>query len=150
LGVDIRLAGADDVGALLVMGAAMREESALFKQRDFLPSKAAAVIAQLVAQGGALVADLDGKIVGMLGFVVTSHLWGADLVACDVGFYVAPAHRGGSIAPRLVRAYERAARARGAVEAGLGESSGLDSARTVRLIERMGYSVTSTGATKRL
>lgn len=80
-----------------------------------------------------------GEIVGLYcGLITTHHL--ADMVyATNLALYVVPAYRGSSACLRLVRAFEKEARNRGAVEIMLGATSNVRAQRTERLYNALGY-----------
>ena len=108
----------------------------------------ALAIIQDPAVGGVLVAEREGTLVGMFAFHVGTHFFGHDTFASDVVMYLKPGSRGGSVFPRLVRAFEEWADEHGVKEKILGVSAGIDHERTVAVLERMGYARTATGTVK--
>jgi GNAT superfamily N-acetyltransferase len=84
----------------------------------------------------------DGELVAIfLGFVAP-QFFGDGLGAKDLAMYVKPEHRGGMHFVRLVRAFERWAKLRGARVCTLGQSTGVAMDRTRKLFERLGYITT--------
>lgn len=95
-------------------------------------------------------ADHDGQIVGfMLGYV-SEQFFGDDLVACDLAVFVLPEFRGKRISLRLIAAFEAWAKARGAIQVMLGQSTGVDIERTRSLYERLGYRTVGCNVKKEL
>lgn len=62
-----------------------------------------------------LIAEIDGEPVGYCSVCVSPHPHNpAVIVGSNDALFVAPAHRGGTVAPRLIAASERLAREQGA------------------------------------
>ncbi len=137
--MQIRPAQPHDLVQLLEMGRLMHAESPRFRPVPFSTEKAQQLIEQLISRGGAFVAEVDGALVGMFGGVVFEHFFSTTKMAADVVLYVTPEYRGGSLAARLVHAFERWAIEAGADELVLGVSTGIEAERTAGLYERLGY-----------
>jgi len=149
----VRKATHNDVQALLVMGHAMHAESPRFAPLDYSEGKVRRLIFRLLEvprAGGILVAEAEGKMVGMMAFFVAEHFFGGDMFASDMVFYVAPEHRGGSAFFRLLAAFEAWATDLGAKELVLGTSTGVNHERTVKALEHVGYVQFSTGLLKKV
>lgn len=104
--------------------------------RDALPFEdvaAARTLHRAMEEGIALVLDLGG-VKGGLVAVLTHPPFSSALIAQEVAFWIAPEARG-RWGVQLVRAYEDAARAKGAVLAAL---AALDDA-TVAVFRRLGF-----------
>lgn len=85
-------------------------------------------------------AVLDGEIVGfMCGYIGETFL-NNQTNAYEQGLFVAPEHRGGTVAVRLVKNFEAWAKSRGAANIWLGQSVGQNMASTLKFFERLGYS----------
>lgn len=87
------------------------------------------------------------------GFMLSglSSTWYSPQVDChEQLLYVFPEHRGTSMAPRLIRATEEAARDLGAVNMIAGVSTGIDDDRVEALYRRLGYTQLGHTLTKRL
>lgn len=147
---NVRLASHGDVLEIEALARNMREESPYYSTLDYSEKKVRDLICTLIKLGGALVAERDGIIVGMMGFFVIEHLFGTERIASDVVIYVDPAARGGTLGVRLIRAFESYARAQSADYALLNVSSDIDAERTVQLYQRLGYAKRGGAYTKRL
>lgn len=135
----IRLARESDVQRMVELGARMHAESK-FRAYSFDPSKLAGTIRELLASGIALVAEVDGLVVGgFLGHLVP-HYFGHDLAAYDLALFLAPEHRAGTVAMRLIKAYIAEAKKKGAAEVAIANSTGVQKERIARLFESAGFS----------
>lgn len=147
----IRRATIGDIATIISMAKDMHAESPRYRVLGFNATKVGHLAVTLIQDsqlGGVLVAEREGTLVGMLGFHVGKHFFSDDTFASDVVMYLRPAARGGSIFPRLVRAFETWADEHGVREKILGVSAGIDHERIVAVLERMGYRRTSTGTVK--
>ena len=88
-----------------------------------------------------LQAELDGRLVGGLVGAVFPHYHSPALGASLESYYVVPEHRGSLAAVKLLHGFRRWARAQGAVRMYVGVTSGVDMARTDRLLKRLGFTV---------
>ena len=86
-----------------------------------------------------LQAEAGGEVVGMLMGVAAAHFHAPELGASLLSWYVLPEHRGSLAAVKLLHGFRRWARDRGAVRLYIGVTSGLDVARTDRLLRRLGF-----------
>lgn len=139
---EIRAATEKDIPAMLGLAKRMHGESPRFARLTFSPAKCEALLRGLLGGqvvGGVLVAEKAGIIVGMAAGFVVEHFFGIEKVASDLAVYVAPEHRGGSIAVKLIRAFEKVGREGGAVEVTLGISTEVAAERTVALYQDLGY-----------
>src|SRR3990172_4990705 len=146
----VRRATENDVPFLLAMAPVMHAESPRFRSLDYSEEKVFHLFHWLISsgEGGLLVAEMEGKIVGMLGFVVGEFFFGRDRYASDLFVYVTPESRGGSAFLRLVKAFEAWANEFGVAEKLLGVSTGIHTERTVRAYEGLGYERFSVGLKK--
>lgn len=88
----------------------------------------------------ALVAERDGKIIGVMGACICEHqLWSRELAALDCILYLLPEERGGWAAPKMIREYQRWAKANGAKYAYLSVASGIKSNQSAGLYGAMGF-----------
>ena len=81
----------------------------------------------------------ENKTIGVGAFVCHPHYWCSTMISSDLMVYVIPERRGSTAAPRLIKAYEEWASARGCTEITLGISSGIDVQRTSKFYKRLGY-----------
>lgn len=135
----VRTAREDDIDTLLAMGRAMHEESPRYAGKVFVEAKARGLIGRLLRTGGVFVAELGGLTIGMAGTYCVEHIFGFEKFAGDFVLYVLPEYRGSSAAKRLVRAIEAWAKEQGATEVLLGISTGVETERTAKLYEHLGY-----------
>lgn len=136
----IREAVPTDNVRLAEMGRAFFEEAGLpsrgveFDPNSFLP-----FCGLLAEQGILLVAEQDGRVIGMLGAGVIPAYWNARvMLAQECFWYVEPAHRKG-IGSRLLREMEKRAVAKGARLCAMVAEHGLRGKAVGRLYEAKGY-----------
>ena len=148
MALEIRPAQPEDMGRLLVLAALMVSESPRYSKHTFAIHKARNLIEILTDRGGLFVAVKDGEIIGYFAGMVAEHFLSHDKVASDIGIFVMPEHRGSSAFLRLVRAFEEWAIREGASELTLGVSTQIQVDQTVRMFERLGYTMASFGLIK--
>lgn len=78
-------------------------------------------------------------LVGFINGYVGETFLNEEFNAYEQGWYVLPEYRGGSIALRLIRAFEGWAKERGAAKLWLGQSVNHKQDSTLRFFERLGY-----------
>ncbi len=88
-----------------------------------------------------LQAEAGGRTVGMLSGAVGTHYHSPALAASVLSWYVLPEHRGSLAAVKLLHGFRRWARNRGAVRVYVHVSSGIDLARTDRMLKRLGFAL---------
>ena len=88
-----------------------------------------------------LQAELGGRVIGGLIGVIAPHYHSPALGASLEGYYVLPEHRGSLAAIKLLHGFRRWAQQQGAVRMYAGVTSGIDVARTDRLLRRLGFTV---------
>ncbi len=145
---NVRKATMEDMGALLALSAAMHVECPHYRQRNYSEKKVYAnayLILNNPEAGGILVAESEGKIVGMLAFVIAEDFFGHDKFATDLCVYVTPEKRGGSAFYRLVAAYGHWVESMGIEQRFLGISTGIKTEQTAGLLERLGFERRSIG-----
>jgi GNAT superfamily N-acetyltransferase len=137
----IRAAQDKDSDEIIELGLRMHKESAY----AFLPFECeklrrliASYLSDFESQCG-LVAEENDVIVGMLGGYLTDYFFCNEKMACDMILYVVQEYRGSSAAARLIRAFRLWAVEHGAREMCLGISSNINTERTGRFYERMGF-----------
>lgn len=113
-----------------------------FSHYDFDINKARQLWDRKVAQPDnycLFVAEEDGAVIGVFAGIAFEHFFGNDKVASDLILYVDPDRRGGTAAPRLIKAYEQWARDVGCKDIQIGVSTGVQVERTARLFEKLGF-----------
>ncbi len=147
----IRHATTDDIAQIIAMGEAMHAESPRYRTLGFKAHKVGDLAFAFIknpALGGVLVAEKENTLVGMFAFHISEHFFSDDLFASDIVMYIKPEHRGGSIFPRFVAAFEILTDERGVKEKLLGVSTGVDAERTLAVLARLGYLPVETGTMK--
>ena len=143
MAVKIRQGDVDDIVALVELGREMHAEAPSFNQMDYDSSKLLQLGVMLSEQGGMFLAEKDDKeIIGMFLGVIVPHFFGQDLMANDLCFFIKKDYRGGTVAPRLVKAFEQWAWANGTKVLRFGVSTGVEAERTLKLYEKLGYTQT--------
>jgi len=130
----------EDVGVCTVLGMQLHQEG-YFSDLDFDKNKMFSVWQQIEQDNfcGFVAVDKNGDIAGLFVGLVCEHWFGKDLLASDLTLYVTPFYRGTSAAMRLLKAYEKWAKAKGAKVISLGVSTGITAERTGKFYERMGF-----------
>lgn len=140
MGVSVRAAVEADIPTLIELGAALHAESPRFRRYPYSPRKVAEMALAVIPGGGALVAEIDGKIVGVMAGFVVEQWFSETKVASDLTFYILPEYRKkGRAALMLVRAFEQWAKSKGAVDVVPGASTQIDPDTTRSFYEKLGY-----------
>lgn len=137
--VKVRPAVEGDIPTMVRLGRRLHAESPRYRDRHFDPDKVTGIARAVIAQGGAHVAEDDGKIVGLIAGFVVEHWFGRDKMASDFTFYVAPEARGGRAALMLVRAFEAWAISQGVKDIVPGVSTELNVEGVAAFYNRLGY-----------
>lgn len=137
---ELRAATVDDIDAIVRLGEVMHAESR-YSRMAYSAERVRACAAALIesADGLALVVEAQGQVVGGILATVAAPWFSDEPMASDVAIFIDPAHRGGRLVVRLMQRYALWAVSRGAVIVAAGVSSGVDTERTVRLFERLGW-----------
>lgn len=110
----IRLATLEDLPRLVEMGKRFRSESAY---KNFIPEnsqKMTETAQKLIELGTVYVSEQDGKLDGMIGFLLFDHPLSGEKTASEIFWWVEPEARGTGI--RLLHTMKRAAKQSGAVK----------------------------------
>ena len=147
---NIRMANSEDAGRILDLAFQMHAESSRYSRYALHPEKLEAVIAQLtdMAEGCLLVAEVEGRIVGMMWGFMDAQFFSQVRIAKDLLLYIEPESRKGRCAYQLVKRFEAWAFEAGAAEVNLGVSAGIDNETATRFYERLGYQHTAVILTK--
>lgn len=133
----IRAATLSDLPRLVAMGAAMHAESR-YAVLGYAPEKVDAMLRMAMERGKVLVAERDGKIIGVFAGICEEHWFSHDLIATDLALFVEPGQRGGFAAAALVDAFLAWAFGRGAVMTDILINTGVRTEATARLFDRLG------------
>lgn len=140
----IRHATLSDLPAILELARLMHMESR-FKGVPHSSEKVGQIFSKLIDGAGlVLVAEKDGELVGAIAAAVIELWFSTVKVGQDFGLFVHPTHRGGMLAARLVKGYERWAKSQGAYAAELGINTGLQLEKTGLLLSHLGYTTVAT------
>jgi GNAT superfamily N-acetyltransferase len=147
----IRMATASDEEAILTMA---REFAAFAPYHSFITptdDELRATIRYFIEHATVFVADSDGKVIGML-WAILSPMWYAprSSIATELAWWVAPSHRRGTAAIRLVQAFERWAKDQGAVLISMSNLQVGNAYEVSAMLTRLGYSLTEQTHTKRI
>jgi GNAT superfamily N-acetyltransferase len=131
-----------DLLTLVELGAHMSQESPHYRQWPVNGEKIHNLIGWLIDSDDGIVIvardeQTDDVIGGFVGGV--EKMWCNDEKAMyDFALFIAPSHRGGSLAVRLMKEAFSQAKQKGAVTALLSNSTGVASDRVERLFQHMG------------
>lgn len=78
------------------------------------PEQSSKFAEHMLSNGHILLAEDDGEVVGLLGFIVADHHFSGQRYATELMFYVEPEHRKGGAALKLFWECERMAKELGA------------------------------------
>lgn len=112
----IREATAADIPRLVEMGSRSLREGPYKDQVEDNPEQSAKLAFGVISSqnGRVLIAEEDGKVVGLLGFILFPHYFSGVLTAGEVMWYTEPEFRKSFTALALLRGAERMARDLGA------------------------------------
>lgn len=135
-----RRAVQEDLPALLALSKEMHAETS-FQTLSFSDSKTAAEIMSSTLDPKMLfvVAEEQGKIVGMICAYLDSPYFSDDLVVYDHVWYVGKETRGSMVGPRLLKYVTDWARLCGAKAVFVTLGSDVSQDRVGKLVERLGY-----------
>lgn len=136
----IRHANTGDIPVLIELGMRMYLESQYADTSPFDEQKCADLAKQLIGSpvGCVLVAEKDGQIVGWMAGGIGEQWFSRKLMAFEYGLFIAPGQRGGSAAPRMVKAFIAWAKNNGAAVVNMGITTGVHEERTGTTYERLG------------
>jgi RimJ/RimL family protein N-acetyltransferase len=147
--VNLRPATLDDLGALVTLAQAMHDESPRFSRYTFEAARlhyTLESVLEMGAKGCMVVGESDGEIVGAMVAMSFPHFACDVLQAGDIGLFIAKAHRGGTLAARLVRSYLAWAASIKA-EPTISINTGVDVERTGQLFAALGAKQSGTNWT---
>ncbi len=152
----IRNATQEDADALVRMGAAWAEEAGMPARFgvEFCPQSFLTTCEALARTGIMLIAEHEGKPVGMLGAAFIPVLWNYKvLLAQETWWHVRPTNRKGlrkETSEALLKEYEERATAKGVLFSGIVQELGPRRSAVVRLYEAKGYAPAESVFIKRL
>ncbi|TAN76894.1 MAG: GNAT family N-acetyltransferase [Magnetospirillum sp.] len=140
-GVHVRLAKTEaDLRAMLDLGRLLHAES----RYRTLPVDEARLLAMgrralETRNPGLILAERDGRIVGMAVVALGEHFFSPALCATVQMIYVAPEARGGASAVKLIRGLRTWAKQAGAHDLHINVTTGIKADKTDRMLRRMGF-----------
>jgi len=136
----IRVATEADIDPLLVMSRHFVQFAPHARMMGATDESMTKAIRFVLDQGQIFLAEVDGKIVGML-MAVIFPIWFVPQSRCamELVWWVEPEHRGGTIAIRMVKAFEEWGRMQGATMATMGDFVVDGQPPVGDMIMRMGY-----------
>jgi RimJ/RimL family protein N-acetyltransferase len=129
----IRDAQLADLERILEMGQHFRKGTPYEKYITDSPECRSRLATQLIERKSLLVSEHDGKIVGMIGFLIYPHFMSGEIFAGELFWWVEPEHRGQGL--RLEREMKKRARLAGAIKAQMIAPN----KKVARVIQRIGY-----------
>jgi predicted N-acetyltransferase YhbS len=112
--MSIRKAVASDVPRIVELGSRSLQDGPYAGIIDDIPAQAARFAAQVLESGEILVGEDDGKVVGLLGFIVADHHFSGQRYAAELMWYTLPEERKGGIGLKLLWEAEKRAKDMGA------------------------------------
>ena len=132
-----------DIERAISLGARMHKES-MYRDFDYDKMKCGQLLYRCLSNPDthfAMVAEKDGRLVGMLLGYITEHYFGRDLIALDYMWFVDQEHRGSRAGVELLFAFQDWAKSKGVAEIYIGLSSGVHAEKTGALLTKLGYDV---------
>lgn len=136
----IRKGKETDIHAVIAMGKAMHDESSL-SDMTFDVDKCEQWFFSALENGLVVIAENDGKYLGMLGAGTGELDFSKDKIAFDHLVYVIPEYRGTRLAERMIKVYILWAKEMGVKEGriNIGINSGINTERTERFYRKLGF-----------
>lgn len=135
----IRPATLDDLDAIIALGSVLHATS-VYRAMPFDADKVRVLMDGLISGAGVVfVADLAGNVVGGIAGAVSEHWFNRELHGFEYSFFIDRQHRGGSMALRLLCAFESWCKAKGARQTRIGITTGINPEGTARFYRWAGY-----------
>lgn len=135
----------------MILAKQMHQESEVHKHQAFNEQKVQRLFQASITKPEMLyfrLAVKDNEVLGgFYGMLVEPYFTDVK-VAKDLAWFITPDKRGGILAVRLVRDFEVWAKKHGAIQLGLGQSTGVQVEQTQKLYERLGYRVVGVNTIK--
>ena len=140
--IKYRLMTEADIDPMIELGAAMHKEGA-FASLDYSYEKCRKFGQRYLSRPDlhfSMCAEENGQIVGMMMGQLVPYYFGDDFMASDHLWYVRKDKRGSMVGIRLLKAFSKWAKSKGAKEVCIGVSTNVNTDRTHELLTRMGFS----------
>lgn len=112
---------------------------------DYVPVRLSNMICQ-----PSFIGVIDDDYKGFMFGCVEEHWYSSRIDAFEQLLYVGSPYRGTMLAPKLIKAFERVAKSRGAANIYAGATTGMQEERTIELYKRLGYRTTQPAVRKEL
>ncbi|MCY1708365.1 GNAT family N-acetyltransferase [Pannonibacter sp. SL95] len=145
----IRQATPQDIPAIIDLLYTLHSESPVYSEEPVDEFYVEANLLQMLESEGAVVL-IDDEYRGFMIGAFAPNWFSRTVQAYEVILCIAPEHRGGILAARLIKEFERYAKSKGAVTVSAGASTGMSDERTINLYIRLGYVAKTPTVTKRL
>lgn len=140
--ITIRLAKETDIEMFVELGRLVHAEG-VSNAFPYSPDKVRALAQQAVGEKknryGLLLAEIDGKAVGMLVGMVDGLFFSDAVVATSLVFFVVPEHRGSMAAVKLLHAFKKWAKACNAQAIQIHVTNGVRMSQADRLMKKLGF-----------
>lgn len=144
----IRPATENDLRRIVEMSEKFYATTSYAKFAQFHPSSVAVLATTLIHYGVMLVAEVEGKVIGMVGLVVTPFMFNTTILSAhEVVWWVEPEYQGSKIGHSLLTAIEPACKSRGCKLIQMVTLSN-SPPQAAGLYEKAGYKHTETSYTK--
>ena len=144
----IRAATKDDVARIVEMSRLFYATTSYAEWADFHEETVANLANSLLNDHVMLVAEVDGKVYGMVGLFVAPHLFNVNVKAAyEVVWWVEPEAQGAGVGKALLQAIEPACREKGAVAIQMVHLSS-SPPQAALIYERMGFVHTESSYTR--
>jgi predicted N-acetyltransferase YhbS len=112
--MSIREASAADLDAIVELGSRSLRDGPYAGVIKDVPAQARKFALQVMQGGKILLGEDEGKIIGLLGFIVANHHFSEQRYAVELMWYVLPEHRKGAMGLKLLWEAEKQANEMGA------------------------------------
>jgi len=136
-----REANMSDISDLVSLCGEMFNESNVSDKIIYNPDVVAErFIKAIIADRGVVyVAEKDGGVIGFIGGYLLEYLFSQQHIAVEEIWYVRKSERKGMAGARLLKMFSRWGQENGAIEVQCGVGTGINTERTSRLIEALGF-----------
>ena len=144
----IRPATNADLSRIVEMSRLFYGTTSYAEWADFDEETVSSLAQLLIDEHVMLVAEVDGKVYGMVGLLVAPHLFNSGVkVACEIVWWVDPDSQGAGVGKALLQAVEGACAAKGAAAIQMVHLS-TSPPQAALIYERMGFRHTESSYTK--
>jgi GNAT superfamily N-acetyltransferase len=110
----IRIATQEDIPRIIELGSRSLEDGPYAGVIHDVPAQAEYCAHEVMDKGRILLGEEDGKVVGLIGFILANHHFSGQKYAAELMWFVEEEHRKGGIAMKLLWEAEKQAKEMGA------------------------------------